>query len=189
MKGEYDKAIADFTAAIGIDPKNATPYEGRAGIYAKSGQYDKAIADYTQALWIGPKRAEMYYDRGKVYRTKADWDNAIGDLAEAVRLEPKNAGFRNDLAWLLATCPQSRLRDGQRAIDHATTACALTKWNDFGCLDTLAAAYAEAGKFAKAVEFEQKALDMAARPADKEALRGRLQLFRDGKPYREPAKK
>ena len=93
------------------------------------------------------------------------------------------------MAWLLATCPEERFRDGQRAIDHATQACELTNWNDSGILDTLATAYAAAGKFDKAVEFQQKAVNLATKDAEIDKLREHLKLYRDGKPNREPVKK
>ncbi|MGO9110890.1 MAG: hypothetical protein ACLP9L_16840 [Thermoguttaceae bacterium] len=54
----------------------------------------------------------------------------------------------------------------------------------FGFLDTLAAAYAEAGKFYKAVEFQQKAVELATKEAGKQELRDRLRLYQDGRPYR-----
>ena len=91
-------------------------------------------------------------------------------FTEAVQLDPKDAAAHNSLAWLLATGPQERFRDGKRAIDHATRACELTKWKRSAYLDTLAAAYAEAGKFDKAVEFQQKAVELATKDTEKDGL-------------------
>jgi hypothetical protein len=71
------------------------------------------------------------------------------------------------------------------AIDHATRACELTDWKSWSKLDTLAAAYAEAGKFDKAVEFQQKAVETAAQDAEEDRLRERLKLYQGGKPFRE----
>jgi tetratricopeptide (TPR) repeat protein len=65
----------------------------------------------------------------------------------------------------------------------------VTKWRDWSYLDTLAVAYAETGKFDKAAEWQQKAIELAPEGADKEPLRKRLELYRNGKPYREPAPK
>ena len=86
---------------------------------------------------------------------------------------------------ILAVCPDEHFRDGEKAIEHATRACELTQWREMICLNTLAAAYAEVGKFDKAVEFENKALEMATKDADKKRYHDRLRLYQSGKPYRE----
>ena len=153
------------------------------------GDFDKALADLTEAIRLDPKLAQAYLCRGEAYSEKGEHGKAIADITEAIRLEPKNAKAQNALAWLLATCSQERFRDGQQAIAHATQACELTKWQLWNCLDTLAAAYAEAGKFDKAVEFQQKAVELAVKDAEKDRLRERLKLYRSGNPFRHPVKK
>jgi len=61
------------------------------------------------------------------------------------------------LAWLWATCPEERFRDGKKAVEFATRSCELTKWKDANMLRTLAATYANVGEFDKAVEWQEKA--------------------------------
>ena len=90
----------------------------------------------------------------------------------------------NGRAWLRATCPDETYRDGAKAIEDATKACELTGWNDLYCLDTLAAAFAEAGQFDKAVECQEKAIELA--PDDeKEDLGTRHKLYQERQPYRD----
>jgi tetratricopeptide (TPR) repeat protein len=151
------------------------------------GDYDREISDCTKAIRLAPRLAKAYCNRGRACASKGEYDRAMADYTEAVRLTPKDAGANNRLAWFLATCPEKCLRDAQRAIAHAERACDLTKRKDGAYLDTPAAAYAEAGKFDKALEFQQKALELAMEA--KENMRVRLKLYRDGKPYREPVKK
>ena len=57
-KGEFDKAIADFTESIRLDPRHAEVYRGRAYAYPKNGEFDKAIADYNEAIRLNPKYAD-----------------------------------------------------------------------------------------------------------------------------------
>ena len=188
-KDDLDTSIADFTEAIRLDPEFAEAYCGRGISYRNKGEYDKAIADYTEAIRLDPKLADAYCSRGIAYEQKGEIDSAIGDYMEAIRLNPKNAITHNNLAWLLATCSEDRLRDGQRAIDNATQACELMEWEIWNSLDTLAAAYAETGKFDKAVELQQKAVELATKDAENYHVRKRLKLYKDGKPYRMAAKK
>ena len=184
-KGDYDKAIADYSQAIRLQPKLAACYYGRAVAYGAKRQYDRLLADCAEAIRLNPKYSGAYLVRGQAYQDMRQYAQAIADYTEAVRLSPDYLPCRNNLAWLLATCPEASFRDGKRAIEHATRACELTQWKVCDCLDTLAAAYAEVGKFDKAIELAQKASDLAATPARREIYQSHLKLYRDGKPYRE----
>lgn len=88
--------------------------------------------------------------------------------------------FLNAYAWFLATSPDDRVRDGNRAVELARDAAEITAWNDAAILDTLAAAYAEAGDFPSAVKMQTRVVAMLDVPD----TRQHLDLFRDGKPVR-----
>ena len=107
------------------------------------------------------------------------------DWNAALEIDPKNPTTLNALAWLLATIPDDSLRNGARAIELATQACQLTEEKNGSLLDTLAAAYAEAGKFDEAAKWQQKAVDLLSDHPDKVEVQARLELYRQGKPYRE----
>ena len=96
----------------------------------------------------------------------------------------------NTLAWLLATCPEDRFRDGKKAVAAATRACELTRWKNAEVLDTLAAADAEAGDFDAAVKWQLKALGLMGKDDEpgRKAMDARLVLYRAKKPYREQPK-
>jgi Flp pilus assembly protein TadD len=75
------------------------------------------------------------------------------------------------------------VRDGKQAVEYATRACELTAWKNADFMATLAAAFAEAGQFERALELAERALKLAS-DEGKEEMRSRIALFKDGKPYR-----
>ncbi len=186
-KGELDKAIADFTQAIRLDPQSSGPYGERGVAWYLKGEYGKAIADCSEAIRLNPKDEVAFGNRGLTWSRKGEYDKAVADYNEAIRLAPENADGHNNLAWLLATCSLEAHRDGRKAIEHATKACQLTKWREVSFIDTLAAAYAEAGDLDEAVRWQRNA--MAKCPENqKDHCQSRLDLYKSGRPYREEPK-
>jgi tetratricopeptide (TPR) repeat protein len=186
-KGELDNAIADCTEAIRHDPTFTVAYNGRGMVYQGKREFDKAIADYTEAIRLDPWGGAVYGRRGDAYASKGEWDKAIADGMEAIHILSDDPEAQNRVAWWRATCPKAAIRNGPEAIKYATKACESTQWKAPGFLDTLAAAYAEAGQFDKAVEWQQKALAKpeAFSPEELKGYRQRLELYKAGKPYRE----
>jgi tetratricopeptide (TPR) repeat protein len=88
----YDRAIADYTQAIRLDPDYAVVYNDRGIAYYSKGDYDHAIEDYTQAIHLNQNLADAYDGRGSVYNIKGDHDRAIADYTQAIRLNPNSAG-------------------------------------------------------------------------------------------------
>ena len=189
-KGEYDRAIADYDEAIRLKPDYPTAYNNRGEAYRKTGEYDRAIADYDRAIGLGALSdhdlAFVLTNRGLAYRKKGEYDRAITDYDKAIELDPDYALAFNNKAWTLATASNAQARDGREAVRLAREAMRLD--DDPGFRDTLAAAYAEAGRFDDAVAEQERAIEMlrAAGKHDKLAdLRSRLDLYRQHRPYRE----
>ena len=138
---------------------------------------------------VDPTAFDARINRGSVRYLQHEYSKAIDDYAEATRRRPEQAAPHNALAWALATCTLAKYRDGKRAVVAATAACELSKWKNADHLDTLAAAYAETGDFAKAIAYETKAIDATDENDDDawEQRQERLKLFQEKKPYHEPS--
>jgi tetratricopeptide (TPR) repeat protein len=158
-KGEYEQAIDDYTQAIAINPNYADAYGNRGIAYREKGKYDQAIADFTQVLTINPKDAKAHSNRGNVYADKGEYDKAITDFTQALTLNPKDATTYRVQAWLLATCPDGRYRDGTKAVELAQKAVELEPNNAYS-MAALAAAYAEVGSFEEAIATQEQAIKL-----------------------------
>jgi len=113
-------------------------------------------------------------------------DEAITCFQRALQIKPDYAEAQNTLAWVLATCPQASLRNGNKAVKLAQRANQLTGDGNPVVLGTLAAAYAEAGRFPEAVATAQRALQVAetqSNPALADAIRSQMKLYQAGLPF------
>ncbi|HEY7327121.1 MAG TPA: tetratricopeptide repeat protein [Gemmataceae bacterium] len=176
QKGDFDAALADFTAAIAAAPAFALPLYNRGNTLLDRGDHTAALADYTAALRLEPNNLALYHNRGRIHAVLGNYEQAIADNLEALQLDPDDARTCNNLGWLWATNPRPEQRDPEKAIDFARRACELTQGQIAGFLDTLAAAYAAAGKFAEAVEQQRRALERAG-DNEKAEYRSRLELY------------
>ncbi len=93
---QYTQALADYTQAIHINPKNVNAYVNRGATYGGQRQTDKALADYTQAIQLDPKDVLAYYNRGTTYGDQGQYDKALADFDQAIQLDPKDAAAYNN---------------------------------------------------------------------------------------------
>lgn len=184
--GDYDRALEDLSEALRLKPDYVSGYVNRAAVRTALGEHTKAIADYSEAIRLRPNLATAYRSRGVVWKLLGEYEKAVADMDACLLINPNDAGAHNNLAWIWATCPDPSVRSGGKALESATRACELTGWKRAGYLDTLAAAYAEAGQFTKAVEVMTRALEAAAAKKQPD-LRARRELYRSERPYREEA--
>jgi len=188
-KGDVDAAIRDCTDSIRLDPQSAMAYNNRAALWKDKRDIDRALKDYTEAIRLNQKFALAYRNRAAIWQQKGEFENAITDYTISIRLEPMTSYGYRGIAWLKATCPDDRYRDGTQAVEYAKKACKLTSgWEFWNTLSTLAAAYAETGDFTHAIELQKKAVESAPE-SEKKAFSERLALYQENKPYRETLRK
>ncbi|HVA48557.1 MAG TPA: tetratricopeptide repeat protein [Pirellulales bacterium] len=185
-QGELDSALADITEAILLDPKAAPYHNSRGNIFAAKHDYERALADYNAALRLDPNFAAAWNNAGSARFRQGNYQKALEDYDRSIRIEPNDALIYGRRAWILATAGDAKVRDGKKAVESARHACELTAWQEWGDIDTLAAAYAEAGDFTSAVKYAKRALEKAPPDdAQREEAAEHLQLFEAGKPVRD----
>ena len=114
---------------------------------------------------------------------------AVAQWSELARRHPENVAVCNQLAWALATCPEASVRNAGRAVELAQRLTKLTGGRDPNILDTLAAAYAEAGRFPEAVQTAREALDLATQQHKQslaESMKAKILLYEARTPFRDP---
>ncbi len=177
-----------YAKVIELQPRHSKAYAMRGfTTQLQKGDLNKVVEDYTQAIKFSlrEERPQLLIQRGLIYGRLKDYDKELADFRAAHKLAPENPSVHNSIAWLLATCPSDKHRDGKEAVKLALKGCELSNWEDWKVVDTLAAAYAEAGDMENAVKTQQEAIDLGGEEAKKPRVSNRLELFRSGKPYRE----
>ena len=167
------------------------PYFARAftkrGIDSyRKGRYPAAIQDFFSALEKDPRFVDAYINRGIARKKMADFRGAITDYNQAILMDPDNIDALNNLSWLLSTCIEPGLRDGERALSLAQRVVDLNP--GAFALDTLAAAHAELNEFDTAVKIQEEAIRIAENSgliAISMELRKHLLTYQNKKAWRE----
>ena len=188
-KAEYYKALVDYNRALHFDPKYTNALGGRADIYYFTHQNRLAIEDYTAFIAAMPISPVAYARRATCHYALGEHRQTVMDYEKAIALDPNLLEAINGLAWVLATSPVDGIRNGLMAVGYGEKALSLAGQNEkFLYMDTLATAYAEAGRFTDAVSMQTKAISLIPENYDaKESaqFKARLQSYKEHKPWRE----
>ncbi|MBN1670292.1 MAG: tetratricopeptide repeat protein [Kiritimatiellae bacterium] len=150
------------------------------------GRHEEAFTHYRAATRIDPETPDAFTNLGVLMDGQGRTRAALAFYRRALQLDPDNAVLKNNIAWLLATAADARIRDPANAVAMAESACRSAPARDPDMLDVLAAAYAAAGRYADAVRVAREAMDLASqlgRGELTEKLRARLALYGRHQPY------
>jgi tetratricopeptide (TPR) repeat protein len=192
QKGSVDEAITHFHTALQIKPDSAEASYNLGNALLQKGKVDEAMIHFQKALQINPDDSEACCHLGNALLQKGRVEEAIAHFQKALQIKPDSVEVLNNLAWLLATGPDAHLRDGVQAVKDAGRACELTHHGVTLLVGTLAAAYAEAGRYDDAIAAAQKACALATAAGERDLLERNqklLALYRAHQPYHEAAGK
>jgi tetratricopeptide (TPR) repeat protein len=187
-QNQMQRAIGEAQRAVELEPEYLPPYRLLAGFLLESGRTNEAINAARDGLAVSPFNPELHCTLGLILARTGDFASATNQFAYALLLKPAWPPALNGLAWLLATCPDEKVRNGAEAVQRAEQACAVTGRGDPTMLNTLAAAYAEAGKFPEAINVAQEAIAVAraaGNAAAADQAENLLGIFQSGRPFRE----
>ena len=171
-KGDVDSAQKSLRRALELDPYSVSALRSLSRLEMRQGNVSLAIQYLRQAIEVDRQSLAAHADLGMALMPHGQPVEAAEVLERALQLQPAQILVANNLAWLLATGPDT-IRDGRRAVELATRVCERLEYKVPEFLDTLAAACAEAGDFEGAVEYAQKVRDLLVERGDEEKIRRR----------------
>lgn len=187
QRHEYAKAIEQFYRALNEQPNHVESLYLLASCLARLDREQEAMPYARKAALLAPNSAAVHGLLGGLLSSTGQYGQALTHLEAAFAANPEDVSVANNLAWVLATSPETAHRNGLRAVRLAESVCQATAYKSPPLLDTLAAAYAEVGRFDEAVRTTLQAIEIVRTnpKASTATLESRLGFYRAGKPYRE----
>lgn len=182
-KSEYERAIADAADALQLAPGFVSPRVTRMEAWIALNEFDKVFDECDAARKIDRTNVYALELRAVAWAAKKKFDKALADCDEA-RRENSRSQAHDRVARLLATHADRKYRNARKAIEFATAACEISNWKNWACLTTLAASFAEAGDFEKAIEYQEKAIALTAE-SGRADLQKQLDLYKSRRPFHE----
>ena len=187
-RGQPKQAAEYFEQATRADPGYAEAHQQLAAVWQRLGELNKAREALERAFKLKPVDVALHAQLGALLAQSGQAKQAIAAYRRAIELGPERFEVANNLAWLLATHPDAEIRSGVEAVRLAESAAELGGRQYAFLQGTLAAAYAEAGRFPDAIKAAEEAIELAEKNGQKElAAKNRelLGAYREGRPWRE----
>jgi len=183
QKNNAEEALRHFNIALLVNPQDTSAYTNRVLALIMLGRFDEAMERLNTLLQQRPDSVEGNYLLSVLLTKTGKTSQTVTQLKKTIILAPNWADPLNNLARILAVSQNPSLRDPNEAIRLAKYGCELTEYQRADLLDTLAIAYASAGKFSEAVHYAEQALSLAKLPSEaslSEKIRSHLHLFQQG---------
>lgn len=189
MKGDFAGSESHFLAAIRLKPGDPLAHQRFADALSRQGRNREAIVHLQMALSLSAKPdIQTHLDLAALFYQSGNARQAADQFRKVLLLNPDLLEPLNNLAWLLATSSDNTVRDGAESVRYAQRACRLTAFKQTEMISTLAAAYAEAGRFPEAVSTAETAVRLGTANGEMRftAINNQLlPLYRAGMPYHE----
>jgi len=186
VQGDVQESFNHLRQAIRINPDFIESRLNLGKFLVEQGRPEEALPELQYILQIKPQFAPAEEALAAALQSSGQSAQALAHWRKALTLEPESISALSGTAWLLATAPDANVRNGTEAVALAEKANEIALGKSPDVLDTLAAAYAEAGDFVKARAIASQALDLAVEQKNKAlstAIRDRIVLYTDGKPF------
>ena len=187
QEGLFTEAREHFLEALRLKPDFTEAHVKLGNLLMNMGKRDQAIDQYQAALEQDPNHFEAHFCLAGTFARERAFDEAVKEYRAAIKLKANDVSALNDLAWILSTEDGPNIHKPTEAINLAERACRLTKFQEAGYLDTLAAAYSEAGRFPEAIETTRKAVaaaQAAGKPQLAATIESRLKYYEAHTAYR-----
>ena len=186
--GFTSTALVHYRVAESLAPDNKQSYQEIARVLLEKRDWEDAAAYYRTVLTFDPNETTAYLGLVKALLPLGQTADVIDTLKKAAAVSPDSPAILNNLAWMLATSSEADLRDGNLAVQLAERACQLTHRQQTLMMGTLAAAYAEAGRFPEAIATATEACERARKNGESKTWQRNqelLVLYQKGQPYHE----
>jgi len=189
-KGNLDEAISLLQAAVDLRPENSPAHENLAKALLQKGQVADALIQYRKLLELQPDNIEVHNIVGTVLIQQGRIREGVEEWQKVLAIQPDNGNAMSNLAWVLATSPDESLRDGAKAVQLAEQALHISGGRIPIIFRTLAAAYAESGRFSEAIQTAQQGIELADSQGNSglaTELQGNIALYQERRPLRDPS--
>jgi superkiller protein 3 len=185
--GKLDEAVTSFQRIVEIKPDSAEAHNNLGLALFETGRPDEAVAQFQKTLAIDPGFTEAHFHLGSAFYQQGKAAEALAEWRAVLRADPNQLQVLDQMAWLLATDPRESVRNGAESVELAERAVRLSGGQNPSILDTLAAAYAEVGRFPEALQTVRRALGLATTAEHRplaQVLKTRIPLYEAGTPLR-----